>query len=540
MIKQPVVWFSAGLVSLIVMVVAFRQPLSDAAFGITGEEETVGQVRGLVQWVFGSLRPPLDLDPYAEIDHASVNPFGINTFLHHEVEVAKREEQVRLIAEAGFHWIRQEFPWEDIEIHGRGDFIDRRNDPDGVDAWIKYDNIVDLAEQYDLEIIARVDNPPAWSRAVGNEMGAFAPPDDFADFARYAAVLAEHYRGRITYYQIWNEPNIYPEWGEYDVNPVDYTDLLCQTYRAIKEVNPDAVIITGALAPTSELSGRDFNDFLFLERMYDAGVGDCFDILAMQGYGLWSGPYDRRMRPLVVNYSRNLYIRDVMVRHGDAHKAIWISEMNWNVAPEDVEPRFGRVSTDQQARWATLAYERAEAEWPWMGVVNFWYFKRADDVWLSERRPEAFFQMAEPDFTLQPVYHSMQDYTAQPGVMGLGSHAADHWVVERQEIGDTQQTNLRFEGSALSIRLAEADGCQVTLRVDGQTIPQIDPCPPEVTWSGLQAEHQVELTVEGNARIERYVVRRGQAWPYLLPPVLTLIGLVSVGLLRTSRRANSA
>ena len=34
-----------------------------------------------------------------------------------------------MAAQAGFKWLRQEFPWEDIEIHGKGDYEDRRHDP---------------------------------------------------------------------------------------------------------------------------------------------------------------------------------------------------------------------------------------------------------------------------------------------------------------------------------------------------------------------------------------------------------------------------
>ena len=158
--------------------------------------------------------------------------------------------------------------------------------------------------------------------------------------------------------------------------------------------------------------------------------GECFDILSMQGYGLWSGPTDHRMRPLIVNYGRNQFVRDIMVRNGDADKAIWISEMNWNVAPEDVEPRYGRVSLEQQANFAPLAYERAQEDWPWVGVIAFWYFKRASDDWLQARAPEAYFQMAEPDFTLMPVYDAMVAYTQQAAVMYPGSHAPSHWAVE--------------------------------------------------------------------------------------------------------------
>src|SRR5512134_1290796 len=85
------------------------------AFSLTGEENTLAQVRGLLDLSGQVTRPPLDLRPGARVEHAGVNPYGINTFLEQEVEPAKREKQVQLIAEAGFHWLRQEFPWADVE-----------------------------------------------------------------------------------------------------------------------------------------------------------------------------------------------------------------------------------------------------------------------------------------------------------------------------------------------------------------------------------------------------------------------------------------
>ncbi len=389
-----------------------------ALWNLTGEEAPIAQVRGFVEWLGNFTRRLPETRPDIVPALAQVNPYGINTFLQQEVEPEKRERQVRMIAEAGFHWLRQEFPWEDIEIHGRGDFVDRRNDPNGVDAWAKYDHIVDLAEQYGLELQVRLSNPPAWSRAAGDAQGHFAPPDDVQDYVNFAVAVAERYRGRVHHYQIWNEPNIYPEWGEQTVDPEAYTDLLCRTYRALKAVDPSIVVISGALAPTVSLDGRDMSDLIFLQRMYDAGAGACFDVLSVQGYGLFSGPTDRRLRPFTINYARNLWIRDIMVHNGDADTAIWLSEMNWNPVPgpeaaPDIANRYnyGQVTPEQQARWVPLAYRRAAEEWPWVGVINFWFFKRAstegqDQSWY-------YFRMVEPDFTPLPVYDAMRDYIAE-------------------------------------------------------------------------------------------------------------------------------
>ena len=112
----------------------------------------------------------------------------------------------------------------------------------------------------------------------------------------------------------------------------------------------------------------------------------------------------------MINYARNVLVRDMMVQNGDAHKAIWISEMNWNPVPDEIltQGLYGQVTPEQAARYAPLAYRRAAEEWPWVGVINFWFFKRASD--LEKGQEWYYFRMADPDFTLMPVYESMQQY----------------------------------------------------------------------------------------------------------------------------------
>ena len=411
--RRGIIWASA-LCFLVMNLYGFRQKLSGWAYGMTGEENSAGQLRGVWQLAGSVLRAKPRLESSAEILLADVDPFGVNTFLEQEVESVKRERQVELIASAGFHWLRQEIPWYDIEVHAKGDFEDRRTEPYH-SAWEKYDHIVSVSEDNGLEIIARLSSPPQWAQASGKIAGAFAPPASYEDFTDYAVAVVERYKGRVAHYQVWNEPNIYPEWGEQTISPEAYTELLCLSHDAIKRAYPDAVVLAAALAPTVALTGRDLNDFIFLERMYRAGAGECFDVMSAQGYGLWSGPTDRRMRPGSVNYGRNQFIRDIMVAHGDAGKPIWISEMNWNAVPRasGLPPIYGRVSLEQQASWAPSAYERARQEWPWVGVVNFWYFKRAD---ASEMDQSWFyFRMVDPDFSLMPVYGSVRTYiTANP------------------------------------------------------------------------------------------------------------------------------
>ena len=420
-------------------------------FSVTGEEAILPQISGLTQYALTRLQPPLQTADEAPVQYADMNPYGINTFLQNEVDPAKREQAMRLISKAGITWIRQEFTWEDIEIHDKGDFEDRRHEPHK-SAWEKYDHIVDLAQKYDVQIMARLSNPPRWSRALTDTVGTFAPPDDYADYGDFVKAVATRYQGQISAYQIWNEPNIYPEWGEYPINAAEYTALLKEGYTQVKAADPQAIVVMGALAATIELdrvrryapngwpvSPGGLSDVLFLQQMYDVGAAPYFDVLAMQGYGLWSGPTDRRMQPRVLNFSRPLYIRDVMVRNGDAHKPIWLSELGWNSLPPDspLPANYGRVTPEQQGRYTAIAYQRIQEEWPWLGVGFFWFFKQADER-EREVNPQYYFRMVEPDFTPLPVYEMLKNQATQPPRMYPGHHQATHWTVEYQ--GDWQPT----------------------------------------------------------------------------------------------------
>lgn len=416
----------------------------------TGEEAPLAQIRGMVEVAGNLVRQPLATEPLAPIQHKSAMPYGVNTFLQQEVERPKIEAMLAMIRAAGFGWLRQEFPWEDLEVDGRGQFKDSRQDRDGdgvadtVDGWAKYDQIVDLTEAYGLRLLVRLSNPPAWSRA-DPDAGAFAPPDDLQDFVNYAVAIARRYRGRISHYQVWNEPNIYPEWGNAFVDPARYVELLCRTHDALKQVDPGLVVHSAAIAPTVSLDGYfGFSDLIFLQEMYDLGAGKCFDVMSAQGYGLFSGPSDRRLRATSVNVARHSYYRDIMVRNGDAHKPIWLSEAAWNATLDAELPRdqieafsrYGNVTQKQAARYMPLLYERAQREWPWVGNVMYWFFTRKDP--FEANQSKYYFRMVEPDyqpekptFTPLPVYESVRDYIVnQAPTLHRGKHQAETWQVQ--------------------------------------------------------------------------------------------------------------
>ena len=543
-IRKPIL--TAALLAVLSLTACQASP-PDGMFAWTGEDDLLPQLRGMGQLAANALHPSPNTAPDAPVAHAGVNPFGINVFLEQEVEESKRERALQMVSDAGFHWIRQEFPWEDIEIHGKRDFEDRRHEPYR-SAWEKYDHIVALANKYDLEVIARLSNPPAWTRALTDTIGTRAPPDDLTDWGDYVYTVVSRYRGQARYYQLWNEPNIYPEWGERPVDPEGYTQLLCEGYRRAKDADPDAVILSGALAPTVSFHpgpgpALGLSEFVFLQRMYDAGAAECFDILTVNDYMLWSGPTDHRLQPLNINFYRPAYVRDIMVANGDAAKPIWISEMNSNAVPNDPNIEgwgsYGQVTLEQQARYATLAYQRAMEEWPWVGVVNFWFFKRASDA--ERNQSWYYFRMVEPDFTPLPVYDAMRQYTTElTPLLTVGVHQEDHWALTYEgdwervseeasqrgsesagkrgaaALGDYRRTttpgaalHLVYEGGSLALVPGPGRG-RVEVRVDGGAakVVVLDGRPVRLIDDLQSRHHEVTLTaVAGEVGVDALVIQ---------------------------------
>jgi O-antigen ligase len=355
---------------------------------------------------------------YPHVDNTDASPLGVNVFLEKEVDPANIDKTLQMVRDAGFKFVRQDFAWNDIEISGKGNFVDTRNPGTPVSSWDKYDRIVDKCQQYGLQIIARLDSPPVWARIPGDDVEKWrkGPPRDYNDYANFVYTVANRYKGKVKYFQIWNEPNLIGEWGGHPVSPEEYTKLLKAGHDAAKRATPDAVILTAALAPTAENSVANQNDVLFLEGMYREGAAQYFDILSTMLYGLGQSPETRRVDLKYLDFSRPILLRRVMEEFGDIHKTIWISEYAWISLPPDFkgDPAkniWGKSVDEQtQAQWLVEGYQRTIKEWPWMGVMCVWYFREPDP---HPEEPANYFAIVRPDFTPRPAYTAIQQFSKQ-------------------------------------------------------------------------------------------------------------------------------
>jgi hypothetical protein len=527
----------------------------------------------LLRYAIMAQAPGDEWIPPRSIPNTDVNPYGANFFLAREVEPWKRERTVEMAQEAGMGWAKLQFPWAEIEPLRKGEFVQLIS---GESSWTKFDEVVDLCRSQGLQVIARLDRAPDWARLPDTR--AETPPTDFQDFGDFVYAFVKHFEGRVQYIQIWNEPNIYPEWGEQAVDPVAYTEMLRIAYQRAKEADPNVYVLSAPLAITlgephpEPGKWRSMPDLDYLEAMYEAGAGAYFDILSANAFGFDLPPEDPP-DPNVLNFRRVELQREIMERYGDENKAVWFNEYGWNAAPETFDEDdliWERVSEEEQAEYTLRGIELAHRDWPWAGVFNIWYFRQTGQQY-SPDDAAYYFRVVDVDFTPRRVYDAIQDATraldvALPGHVeeshpAVAADARWHGAIAMEASGQAllesqvqgASLTFTFRGHAVTLLarqgpnegrlLVTLDGRNVGgLPNDGQGRSYIDLEAPTMKWqarlpiaSGLTPDqHVVRLTISDGespiGNVDAFEVNAGQppSFPVLLVAAL-VVGILMAG-----------
>ncbi len=441
-------------------------------------------VTGLAAWVIvaqrqfetrGASRGPRGFpEPIA---YTEVPRTGINVALE-QYDPAALQRHLDQIQALGFAWVRQTFPWAEMEPErGRFDWT----------AWDRIVHAVVSDRSVPLQMIAVLDTCPVWAHP--SIPDTQSPPTDPADFARFAGEFAKRYGDRIHVYQIWDEPNLGDRWDG-EVNPVAYAEMLRQARQAILANDPSAVVMLAGLAPTIENSRANMSNWLYLRRLYEVGAGRYFDIASGKPYGFSTSPLDRRVDPEVLNFSHIVLMREEMEKHGDSGKPIWASHFGWNALPASWTGKpsiWGQVTLADQADYTREALRRVMREWSWMGVMVLESWQPAapaDDprwgfavAWPDGLRPIAdVYSQVDGTLGYGVGYHS----AARPPSLASETYVAgpaefsppEHWSFSELGADWTQtgdKVTIEFLGTGLALRVRRAaDRANFYITVDGQ------------------------------------------------------------------------
>jgi hypothetical protein len=361
--------------------------------------------------IAASPKPAASPSPGIKPGLASTDP-AIHVFLWGNPDTTARD--LSLAKDGGFHWVKQRFEWRNIEGRNKANF-----------EWDEPDRIVNAISTAGLKVIARVDNQPRWASSTIQWPGS-GPPDNPQDWTDYLTALAQRYRGRIQAYEIWNEPNLNREWGDKPPDPAAYTAMLKASYQTIKAIDPQALVVSAGMSPTTTNNEQAIPDMTFIRAMYSAGAREYFDVLGVHAAGFkadpCADPAQVAQSPELTNFDnvspdlKRVYafrhvedVRALMVQQGDANKQMGILEMGWTTdqRPGSAYAWFA-VDRDTQARNLVGAFQCARQFWqPWMSFMTVIYIP--DPSW-TQREEQYWWSITNPDGTPRPAYTALKAY----------------------------------------------------------------------------------------------------------------------------------
>ena len=358
-----------------------------------------------IYWL-GAVPPVLVTLGPTQIVHTNHPKMGVHTRLTDEVEEWKIKKTLEVVREMGSPWIVEYFPWGYVE------------NTEGEYDWTHADQVVDHARAQGLTVIARLGFVPEWARDMPKVPTVLTQEQDrnksttsyldearYPHFANFVREFIIHFSGQVQYIILWNEPNVNFEWGYRPVDPAGYTRLLQAVYPVAKQADPSIKILAGALAPTLAPTGATdaMSDLEYLQKMYDAGAKDYFDVLSIHAYG-WTSPADEAPAPDRVNFRRTELLRDIMLKNGDATKHAMITEGGWNDHPRWTKAVRSAARIENTLR----AFDLCE-QWQWMDACAMWVFRypAPAQTYLD------YFTFVTPDFDPKPIYFEVQKYSRQ-------------------------------------------------------------------------------------------------------------------------------
>lgn len=416
--------------------------LTITVIAILGAGSLIVRQQYLTRGIPGGLLGPI---PYG------IPRLGVNVYLE-QYEESELRPTLDAITATGIEFVKQPFYY-----HAAYD-------------WALADRLMAAVERSGLTLVPLLD---------GNPADHFSPPADPALFAGWAAEFARRYGDAISYYIIWDEPNLAAHWGNRPANPNEYAALLTATAEAIRAADPDAVIIAAPLAPTTESGPDNLAEPLYLQQLYEAGAADAFDVVAAKPYGFDSGPDDRQVAVQQLNFSRAILLRELLERQGDGHKAVWAGNWGWNSLPAGWQGNpsiWGQTSGAQQADWTIGALERARREWPWMGIMFLENWEPVapptDPQWgfsIAGRETAAAIQAYlanQPANVANPGFHLAEANDPAQVYQG-GWRFSPPFGADISETGD--RVDFTFWGTAVGLRVRRADfRARLYVTVDGE------------------------------------------------------------------------
>jgi uncharacterized protein YkwD len=272
---------------------------------------------------------------------------------------AERLQLLDTMAGAGIEWIRVDMGWASFQEQG----------PDKYSQWAidRADFVVDAARERGMQVLGTLWRTPDWANGGA---GPYEPPSEAKSFGKIALWAADHFKGRVAAWEVWNEPNL-PDF--FTGSAGDYVALLKAAYPQFKSGDPAAKVVLG---------GPSYNDTGWLEKVYDAGAQGSFDVMATHPYQAPADlPPEAADDGSIYRLSHVGAVHQLMTQHGDGDKEIWFTEFGWSTHDNtgDLPNWMLGVSFEKQGDFFVRTIDYLADKHPY--VTNI--------IWYNERNRES-------------------------------------------------------------------------------------------------------------------------------------------------------
>jgi hypothetical protein len=200
-------------------------------------------------------------------------------------EDAFQEKIIEQMHDLGIRWLRINFHWYNHEPEkGKFDW----------DGGFPMGTFTDLAYRHRMHVMAELAYTARWAsskphdeRVGAIDTGTFwasVAPKDFADWENYCRKAAERFKGKVKYYEIWNEcgaPKDYKNFNGFWRDSSDnFVRILKYANKGVKSVDPQAGIVAAGFRAVD--MGVYFDNFV--ERVVPK-ASDYIDVISFHGAG---------------------------------------------------------------------------------------------------------------------------------------------------------------------------------------------------------------------------------------------------------------
>jgi hypothetical protein len=319
------------------------------------------------------------------------------------------------------NWVKQQVRWEFFEPER------------GVYDWSQTDLYLPAAADAGLKVLISLVTAPDWAREPGANRSQHGPPADNADYVNFLTQLLQRYPGMIHAVEIWNEQNLDREWtSTRGLTAANYIALLRDSYTAVKNIDPNIIVISGALSPTGLSDGvRAWDDFVYMDQMIQAGLLNYTDCIGVHHNGInvspdyrWDavpndptarfrGPFDNPHHSWTFRSTLEQYDRKVRLAGGDQPQCI--TEFGWASAVGIGTTvrggfEFALDNTLEEQRDFTVAALNNMTEWGFVRLAILWNLNYGPQAGWDPNNDNVFYSLIGPGFQFRPVFDAVRDW----------------------------------------------------------------------------------------------------------------------------------